>query len=107
VAGRFTVSKALGNLGEEPERARASAVRAALADPAMAGGNEAACITATGGWMEDPGKAQWLAGVAGSPIRVPVGGAWPAVGAARLAAMTLQLFPSDAFGVEFRQVVPS
>jgi glycerol kinase len=57
--------------------------------------------------MEDPLLAQRLANLTGFSIRVPVGGAWPAVGAAKLAAMTLQLFPPDALGVEFRQVVPS
>jgi sugar (pentulose or hexulose) kinase len=106
VLGRFTVSKALGYLGAEVEEKAGPAIRAVLEEPAITGVAGDLTIVATGGFMQDPDVPQMLADLTGFPIRVPVGDAWPAMGAARLAGSSTGLVAPEKMGVEFRQVVP-
>lgn len=107
VRDRFTVSRSLGNLGAEIDNKAGPAILASLRDPAIVGSGGTGSFVATGGWMQGGHLPQRLADVTGFRIRVPIGTAWPAVGAATLAAMSLELVPLDKFRVECREFLPS
>ena len=103
VPGRYCVSVALGELNEIEEAE--AGIRSALKESALTGGGSPS-VVATGGWLESVGAARRLATLVGTTLQVPRGEAWPAVGAAKLAGCSVELFGPERIVIDWEEFAP-